>query len=89
MQHDHTGPGQALAIGAIATAESLTNRGNTITLRWKPSHEGIGGNEVADRAAKRAAEELEGRTNPDYLREASLAHLSRTVTEARTEATAE
>ena len=89
VQHDHTGPGQALAIRAIATAEYLRSRGNTVTLRWTPSHEGIGGNELADRTAKRAAEELEGRTSADYLREASLAHLSRTVTEARSEATAE
>ena len=32
IQHDRTGPGQALAIGAIATARTIADRENTITL---------------------------------------------------------
>ena len=34
VQHDRTGPGQAMAIRAITTAKTMTERGNTITLRW-------------------------------------------------------
>ena len=89
VQHDRTGPGQALAIRAINTAKSLVDRGNTITLRWTPSHEGIEGNERADEMAKRAAEEREGVASPRFLKEASLSHLTRATTEARSRATAE
>ena len=32
VQHDRTGPGQALAINAITTSRSITSRGNTIHL---------------------------------------------------------
>ena len=89
IQHDRTGPGQARAIQAIAAAEAITSRGNTVTLRWTPSHVGIEGNERVDNMAKRAASEEEDRANPQYLREASLSHLTRVTTEARSEATAE
>ena len=89
IQHDRTGPGQALAISAITTAGAMMDRGNTITLRWTPSHGGIDGNEQADEMAKRAAEEREGRADPLYLREASLSHLTRATTEARSTATSE
>ena len=89
IQHDRTGPGQALAIDAITTARDLVDRGNTITLRWTPSHEGIEGNEQADEMAKRVAEGEEGSASRHYLREASLSYLTRVTTEARSEATAE
>ena len=67
VQHDRTGPVQALAKDAIEAAEQLTNRGNTLTLRWTPDHRGIEGNEQADATAKRAAEGREGRAEPSYL----------------------
>ena len=89
VQHDRTGPGQGLAIEAITTARAITDRGNKISLRWTPSHEGIEGNEVADSMAKRAAEEREGRAEPGYLNEASLSHLTRVTTENRSNSTAE
>ena len=89
VQHDSMGPGQALAVSAIATAESISDRGITVTIRWAPSHENVEGNEQADRTARRAAEESEGRASPLYLREASLSHLSRITTEARSRAAAE
>ena len=89
VQHDRTGPGQALAILAIETAEAITSRGNSITIRWTPSHAGIEGNEQADGMAKRAAEEREEKAPLPYLREASLSHLTRTTTEARSSVTAE
>ena len=89
VQHDRTGPGQTLAVKAIATAEAISQRGNVITLRWTPSHKGITGNERADRTAKNAAEGKEGEANQEYLREASLSHLTRITTETRANATAE
>ena len=89
VQHDRTGPGQAVAIQAIAMTQALTDRGNTLALRWTPSHAGIEGNDQADKRAKRAAEGLEGRAEHAYLLEASLAYLTRTVTETRSKATAE
>ena len=88
IQHDRTGPGQSLAIKAIATAEAIAMRENVITIRWTPSHAGIPGNERADRMAKRAAEGREGEVASDYLMEASLSHLTRVTTEARASATA-
>ena len=89
VQHDRTGPGQTLAIDAITTARGITSRGNDICLRWTPSHEGIDGNERADRTARRAAEEREETAERDYLGEASLSHLRRVTTENRANATAE
>ena len=89
VQHDRTGPGQMLAIRAIATAEAIADRGNTLTLRWTPSHEGIAGNERADRVARRAAVRREGKADHSYLKEASLSHLARVTTEARANASAE
>ena len=59
-------------------------RGNTLTLRWVPSHLGIEGNEVADDWAKRAAEDQGDSVPRAYLRETSFAHMTRRVTEART-----
>ena len=88
IQHDRLGPGQTLAVKAITITETLAARGNTITLRWTPSHAGITGNEQADRIAKQAAERREEKASQEYLREASLSHLTRTTTEARTNATA-
>ena len=89
IQHDRTGPGQALAILAIEAAEAITGRDNSITIRWTPSHARVEGNELADDMARRSAEEREERAPPAYLREASLSHLTRTATEARSAATAE
>ena len=43
VQYDRTGPGQGLAIETITTARAITGRGNKISLRWTPSHEGIEG----------------------------------------------
>ena len=88
VQHDRTGPGQTLAVRSIETTRSLTTRGNRVTIRWTPSHAGIPGNERADRMAKRAAEGKEEEACQEYLREASLSHLTRVTTEARSNATA-
>ena len=89
VQHDRTGPGQTLAVKAITTVREITGRGNTLTLRWTPSHEGVSGNERADREAKAAAEGERDTADHDYLRQASLSHLTRVTTETRTNATSE
>ena len=86
VQHDRCGPAQALAKAAIATTDDPCGRDNTLTIRWTPSHEGVEGNEQAGEAA-RLAEGGRGRAEPEYLREASLSHLMRKTTEARTQAT--
>ena len=62
----------------------IRSRGNDISLRWTPAHQGVDGNEQADAWAKRAAERREGRADPAYLREASLSKLTRVSTERRT-----
>ena len=58
-------------------------------VRWAPAHLGVEGNERADALAKGAAEGEEGRAEPGYLGEASLLHLTRKTTEARSSATRE
>ena len=64
-------------------SRELKARGNDITVRWTPSHQGVAGNERADALAKQAATGELTQADPAYLREASLAHLTRRVTEAR------
>ena len=81
--------GQARALRAKVIETSLSERANTIEIRWTPSHAGVEGNERADLTAKRAAEDLEERAEVSYLREASLSYLRRVTTENRTKATAE
>ena len=52
VQHDRTGPAQALAKAAIRAVNSITSRDSTITLRWTPVHAGVEGNEQVDETAK-------------------------------------
>ena len=37
-----------MAVKAIAATDAIAGRGNTVTLQWTPSYEGINGNEQAD-----------------------------------------
>lgn len=67
--------------------QELHQRGNRVTVRWTPAHVGIEGNEQADATAKKAAEGKEGWAEPDYLQEASLSHLTRKTSEARSKTT--
>ena len=83
LLHEECGPAQALARAAITASQELRARGNDITIRWTPSHRGVVGNERADALARGAAAGELRRVSPDYLREASLAHLTRKITEAR------
>ena len=89
VQHDRCGPAQALARAVIATGDNLASQDSTLAIRWTPAHEGVEGNEQADRTTKTAVEGNGERTEPVYLREASLFHLTRKSTEARSEATSE
>ena len=83
LLHEECGPAQALARAAIEASQELRARGNDITIRWTPSHRGVAGNEKADALARQAAAGGLRQASPTYLREASLAHLTRKITEAR------
>ena len=63
--------------------------GDSITVRWTLAHQGVEGNEQADTLAKRAVGKEEELADPTYLREASLSHLTRVSTEARSISTGE
>ena len=84
VQHEECGPAQALARAAVESSYELRARDNEITIRWTPSHQGANGNERADALARAAAARERAVADPAYLREASLSHLTRRATEART-----
>ena len=65
----------------------LVDRNNNLAIQWTPLHAGVCGNEHADLAAKRTAEEKNERADTTYLTEASLSYLTRKTTERRSEAT--
>ena len=77
LLHEECGPAQALAREAIEASQELRSRGCDITIRWTPSHRGVTGNERADALAKQVAAGELAQADPAYLREASLAHLTR------------
>ena len=93
VRTDALGPGQAHAIAAMSLCDLINECDNQVTIHWVPAHNKVEGNEVADRFAKAAA----GRTAPcndgdipdDFLDEASLSYMTRTATEARSQATVE
>ena len=58
-------------------------------MHWTSANVGAEENEHADALAKRAAGGEEGRVDLEYLGEASLSHLTRKTSEARSEATKE
>ena len=87
--HDRCGPAQAPVRAVIAAIGDLCGRGNTLNIRWTPSHEGVEGNERADETAKSAAEGREERAELGYLRGTSLSHLMRKTAEERADATRE
>ena len=81
--HEECGPAQALARATIEASRRLRARGNDVTIRWTPSHQGVPGNERADTGARAAAAGDRETASPTYLREASLSHLTRLATETR------
>ena len=55
---DYVGPGQQWAMATIEVASRLVANGNEVRAMWVPAHKGVGGNEVANRAAKEDATEV-------------------------------
>ena len=72
------GAGQAVASQIHKRTRQLMDRGHTVEVRWVPGHAGVEGNEVADQAAKQAAEGR-GRKAVEW---SSIAHVRRKGTEA-------
>ena len=83
VRTDGIGPGQRFAGVAIESCSQIMSRANIATLRWVPAHQGVAGNEKADKFAKAAAENnIPDSAVPDELRwEASLSHMTRVATE--------
>lgn len=79
-------PGQRFATAIIGICSSLIQQDNNPTSRWVPSHLRIEGNEAEedewDRMAADCRTEAVAR---EYLRETSLAYMTRKDAEARTE----
>ena len=67
----------------------MRERGCSLTIQWTPAHKGVEGNEIADTYAKCAAGGYldTDKLDKTYLREASLAHLTRKAAEAKTRST--
>ena len=88
---DDLGPGQRFAVAAIEGCSRVIANDNSVTIRWVLAHSGAIGNEVADRYAKSAAtgEEPVEAIPEGYAAEASLSHMTRVATEARSKETAE
>ena len=60
-QHDRTGPGQALAKGAIRAVDNIISRDNSITLRWpQPMQESSETSRLMRRPREQQREEREG-----------------------------
>ena len=78
--------GQRFAVSSIEVAARIRTRDNEITARWVPAHHEVLGNERADEFPRAAAEgSCPDDAIPDEYRwEASLSHMTRVATEART-----
>ena len=87
MSTDEPGPGQKYALEARQHIAALraTVPGISIEVRWCPAHEGVEGNEQADRWAKLAADEPDtpGVEWPDEARPRSLANIKREISEKK------
>lgn len=90
---DALGPGQRFAIAAMEVCGRVFARDNEVTTRWFPANSRVAGNEQADSYAKAAARRTAPHNDDDdvpeaLLVEASLSHMSRSTTEARSRASA-
>ena len=72
-----SGAGQAIASQIHDRAQQLISKGHAVVIRWVSGHAGVEGNEVADQAAKQAAEDG-GRKTVGW---SSIAHVRRKGTE--------
>ena len=91
VRDDTRGRGQRFGGASIKVETRLAAAGNRVNIRWDPAHAGAEENEVADQYVKDAAT---GRTPRErlpegYAEEASLAHMTRVATGARSRATTE
>lgn len=70
--------GQVYLEGCLNLIKRHAAYGIRTELRWIPAHQGVLGNELVDRHAKEAAQELEGSQNPNnrYIRLAAAAKRS-------------
>jgi hypothetical protein len=81
-------PGHHLAREAICVATRIQKRRRegrySLTLRWTAGHEGIAGNEIADREAKKAAggKTSEKQSLPSYLRKPLMTNPAATIKSA-------
>ena len=91
VRNDALGPGQRFAVAAIEVYSRVVARNNEVTIRWVSAHSGASGNEAADEYAQAAAiGEAPGKEVLDGYREgASLSHMTRVATEARSREAAE
>ena len=78
IRNANSGAGQAIASQIHERTQQLIDRGHTVVIRWVPGHAGVEGNEVADQAAKQAAEGS-GRKAVGW---SFIAHVRRKGTEA-------
>jgi len=87
MASDEPGPGQKYALEARKHIAALRRAESDITIeiRWCPAHEGVEGNEQADRWAKLAADEPDtpGVEWPEGVRPRSLANIRREISEKK------
>ena len=90
---DALGPGQRFAIETMEVCDRVLAWENGVTIRWVPAQSKVAGNEQADSYAKMAARRTAPCNGDDVpealLTEASLSHMSRSATEARSRASAE
>jgi ribonuclease HI len=87
MSTDEPGPGQKYALEARQHIAALRTAmpDITIEIRWCPAHEGVEGNEQADKWAKLAADEPDtpGVEWPEEARPRSLANIKREIAEKK------
>jgi len=87
MSSDEPAPGQKYALEARQHIAELWRKAPStiIEIRWCPAHEGVEGNEQADKWAKLAAEEPDtpGVEWPDKARPRSLANIRREILEKK------
>ena len=94
VRTDVLGPVQRFAFATMEVCDRARACDNEVTIRWVPTHSGVAGNEQADSYAKGAARRS-APYNDDYdvpdelLTEASLSHMSRSATKARSRTSAE